>query len=142
MYLDSAILVKLIVRETDTPFFVELVDGEADIWSSELVLTECWSALCRLEREGRIDDHGRRQAWKRFEALMQAGGLHLQPVTHVILRLANRMLAACHDAVPLRTLDAIHLASCEFLGANPLQTTDRTMRLAATSLGIPLGPLP
>jgi predicted nucleic acid-binding protein len=68
--------------------------------------------------------------------------LRLQPVTLPVLRLANRFIGQCHDRVPLRTLDAIHLASCECCAARPLLTNDRVLRQGAELLGVPLGPLP
>lgn len=142
MYLDSAILVKLIVREADTAFYADLVDGQCDIWTSELAITECWSALCRKAEKGWIDNATRDTAWRWFETYLAGGGLRLQPVTGAILRLANRMIEQCQREHPIRTLDAIHLASCEFRAAFPLQTTDRVMRSAADMLRIGLGPLP
>jgi predicted nucleic acid-binding protein len=142
MYLDSAILVKLTVREPDTPFYVEMVDGQPGVWSSELAIVECWSALCRKVREGRLDTAGQETAWSWFETYRQDGSLRLQPVGEPILRLANRMLSQCQGHTAIRTLDAIHLATCEFLGAFPLQTPDRRMRAAAKLLNIPLGPMP
>ena len=39
----------------------------------------------------------------------------------------------------LRSLDAIHLATCEQLAAFPLYTADARMRQAATKLNIHLG---
>jgi len=46
MYLDSAILVKLVVRESDSVFYADMVDGQI-VWSAELALSECFSALLR-----------------------------------------------------------------------------------------------
>lgn len=142
MYLDSAILVKLVIRENDTPFFSDLVDGGRNVWSSELAITECWSALARKEREGSLRAADRRTAWVWFESYIGDKGLRLQPVNATILRLANRTIDGCRDHANIRTLDAIHLATCQFREAFPMQTTDRTMRAAAAALNIPLGPLP
>jgi len=142
MYLDSAILVKLVVREPDSRFYVELVDRRPGICSSALAVTECWAALCRKVGDGHIDRATRDQAWQRLEAVLAADQLRLQPVTLPVLRLANRFIGQCLGGVPLRTLDAIHLASCECCGARPLVTNDRVMRQAAELLGVPLGPLP
>ena len=64
MYLDSAILVKLVVREPDSIFYAEQVHGQTGVWSSLLALTECWSALFRKQREGAIDGATRKTAWQ------------------------------------------------------------------------------
>jgi predicted nucleic acid-binding protein len=52
------------------------------------------------------------------------------------------MIEQCRGQTAIRTLDAIHLASCEFCGAYPLVTADHVMRKAASVLGMPLGALP
>jgi predicted nucleic acid-binding protein len=142
VYLDSSILVKLFVTESDSLFYAERAHRQAAVWSSQIALTECWSALCRKRREGHLDDDTLRDAWERLETRIQDQTLRLQPVTEPILRLANRMIAQCRERAAIRTLDAIHLATCEFRGAFPLQTADGVMRAAARALGIPLGPLP
>jgi len=61
MYLDSAILVKLVVRESDSVFYADMVDGQI-VWSAELALSECFSALLRKEREGSITTRHRQAA--------------------------------------------------------------------------------
>ena len=48
MYLDTAILVKLLVAEPDSEFFQQELTGVL-ISSSELALTEVWSALLAKE---------------------------------------------------------------------------------------------
>lgn len=141
MYLDSAILVKLVVREPDSLFYAGQVDREPGVWSSALALTECWSALCRKLRDGDLDPATRDQAWGRLETAVGAERLQLQPVTLPVLRLANRFIGQCEGRVAVRTLDAIHLASSECCGAGLLLTNDRVMRQAADALGIPLGPV-
>jgi len=62
MYLDSAILVKLIVREPDILYYAEQFDRQVGVWSSELALTEVYSALLRKEREQAIDRSTRNAA--------------------------------------------------------------------------------
>ena len=142
MYLDSAILVKLVVRETDSFFYAEQTNGQADVWSSQLALTESWSALIRKQREGAIHARVRRAAWQKLERYFIDGMLGMVPVDESILKRANRIILRCHPKVALRSMDAIHLASCEAADAYPLLTNDRQMRAAATHLRFPLGPLP
>jgi predicted nucleic acid-binding protein len=42
--------------------------------------------------------------------------------------------------VPLRTLDALHIAACDLSQDFPLCTTDARMRAAAERFGIPVFP--
>lgn len=142
MYLDSVILVKLVVREPDSFFYAEQADGHTDILSSQLIITETWSALFRKQREGTIDARTRRAAWGRLERYFTNGSLVLVPIDHSILNRANQIISRCHPKIGLRSLDAIHLASCEAADAFPLFTNDRQMRTAALHLRFPLGPLP
>jgi predicted nucleic acid-binding protein len=51
--------------------------------------------------------------------------------------LAKDIMLRLHPQVPLRTLDAIHLATCISIVAGPLFTTDKRMIEAATALKIP-----
>ena len=140
MYLDSAILVKLVVREPDSGFYADQVDGQLAVHASELAVPECRSALLRKREQGEIDTQTCRQAWKRLQVLWSdGGGLLLQPVTRSVLQEAGELMDRCIARAPVRTLDAVHLASCQLTRAYPLITNDRMMRAAAEALGIPLG---
>lgn len=143
MYVDSAILVKLVVREPDSLFYVQLLEKSSGLRSSELALTECRSVLERKCREGELGEAPRDGAWRRLGTYWQrGGGIVLHPVTRLVLEEAGAMIAECIASVPLRTLDAIHLATCRLHGAVPLVTNDRVMRQAARRLGIPLSDPP
>jgi len=142
MYLDSIILVKLVVREPDSLFYSEQTDGQTNVWTSELAFTECWSALCRKQREKSIHPRVRLSAWQRLERQFTDGTLGMVAVDQSILKRANRIIFSCQSKIALRSLDAIHLASCEAADAFPLLTNDRQMRIAAIHLRFPLGPLP
>jgi predicted nucleic acid-binding protein len=141
VYLDTAILVKLLVREPDSDFYVRLVDGQPG-WSSQLVLVECFSALLRKERERAIDRSHRRRAWRQVAADVGASRLNLVPVTPNLVERAAAILDVCHPAVALRSLDAIHLASAERCQSWPLCSNDVRMRAAAAQLGLPLATVP
>lgn len=140
MYLDTAILVKLLVREPDTDFYVALVDGQP-AWSSQLVLVESFSALLRKERERAITQAHRRRAVRQVASDVVARRLSLVPVTADLIERAHAILEVCHPAVPLRTLDAIHLASAERCQSWPLCSNDTRVRAAAAKLGLPLSPV-
>jgi len=141
MYLDSCILIKLLVAEPDSPFFQSAVTG-CEISSSELALTEVASALLSKERAGAISASQRIQAWQIFQNWADEEILELELLETRTLRNANRILSATHPEIALRTLDAIHLAACDLSQDFPLCTTDRRMREAAQILKIPLFPEP
>jgi predicted nucleic acid-binding protein len=141
VYLDTAILVKLLVREPDSMFYVALVDGQP-AWSSYLVLVECWSALLRKEREQAIDPAHRRRAWQQVTNDVDGRRLNLVPVTASLVERANAILELCHPQVALRSLDALHLASAERCQSWPLCSNDVRIRAAATKLALPLSRMP
>lgn len=142
MYLDSAILIKLVIREPDSDFYADLVDGKRHVHASELAITECRSAMVRKKEEGVIDAETCQQAWNRLNSLWSGGGLVLHPLNRRLLTDAGDIIETCSKTIPLRTLDAVHLASCLSLRAFPLVTSDRVMRAAAETLRIPLNALP
>ena len=137
MYLDSCILVKLFVRESDSDFFGKLTDGQ-NLSTSILALTEVWAALLAKERNLAITSKDRQLAWKRFQRNVDEEFILLVPSSSAIFKKANHILESCHPKIPLRSLDALHLASCDHLQDWPLCTTDRRMRDAANLLRFPL----
>lgn len=141
MYLDSAILLKLVVREPDSLYYASQLDGATGVWTCDLALTECWSALLRKEREEAIDADTRAAAWQRLERYV-ASGVSLLPVDAGLQSRARKVMERCHPEVAIRSLDALHLAACEALAAFPLWTNDTRMRAAAALLRTPLAPLP
>ena len=141
MYLDTAILVTLLVREQDSAFYVALVGGQI-VWSSQIIVTESFSALLRKEREGAITAAHRREACKQIEKDIAARRLNLVPLGAEVLTRANGILEACHPHVALRSLDAIHVASAEQCQSWPLCSNDGRVRETAARLGLPLSPLP
>jgi predicted nucleic acid-binding protein len=140
MYVDSAVFVKLVVREADSLFYADLLENQGFIRSSELAVVECRSVLLRKMREGQLDEKTREHAWVRLQNLWKGGGVKLIPVSGSVLAGAGHALQSCGARIPLRTLDAIHLATALECNAFPLITNDRVMRAAAGHLRIPLGP--
>lgn len=139
MYLDSCVLIKLLVPEPDSPVFQDAVTGR-QISSSELAFSEVAAALLSKERSGKISSGQRLQAWQLFQNWTEEEVVELELLESRTLRNANRILSATHPDIPLRTLDAIHLAACDLSQDFPLCTTDRRMREAASLLKIPLFP--
>lgn len=139
MYLDSCIIVKLLVTEPDSEFFVRSLEGQPVV-TSELAQTEVFSALLARERAGKITTADRRRAWREFEQRIATEEIHIEPLNGIVLRKARHLLEHCHPKVPLRTLDAIHLATAELCHDFPLVTTDSRLREAAAILGHELFP--
>jgi predicted nucleic acid-binding protein len=139
MYLDTGIIVKLLVTEPDSEFFIRSLEGQR-LTTSELAQTEVFSALLARERAGKIEAADRRLAWKEFQARVADEEIKIEPLNSVVLRKATHCLEHCHPPVPLRTLDAIHLATADLCQDFPLVTTDVRLANAARAMHIPVFP--
>jgi len=137
MYLDTSVLAKLYVHEPLSSRVASLVAGQ-QLCSSRLAMVELQSTLLKLERERKITAENRLSAWGRWHMHLSLGYFQLIPLNHHILSRAWKLMAECHPNAPLRTLDAIHLASYEEVEAGPLATTDKQMIAAARRLGFEL----
>jgi len=139
VYLDSCILVKLVIREADSRWFDQNLRGHA-LETSDLALAEVRSALLAKERAGCISSRERISAGERFTDLIEDETFRLLPLNRRVLERAIAMQLACHPRVPLRTLDALHLATCDLHNGDSLATTDARLRDACEQFAIALFP--
>ena len=139
MYLDSCILVKLLVPESDSLQF-EAVLRDRAISSLELARLEVRSSLYGKERLGLVGQNDADRAISALNGWVETEQLVLHPLSGEVFSKAGEIMKRCHPEVPLRTLDALHVAACDLSQDFPLCTTDRRMREAARMLGIPVFP--
>ena len=127
IYLDTSVaLAHLLMEDLRPPAWL----WEQPLVSSRLVEYELWT---RIHARGLGESHGAAVR----DVLARLSMLELQPP--VLARALEPFPA------PLRTLDALHLASIEFLLRNgqdvSLATYDERMRAAAAALGIKIADL-
>ncbi|MBA4149434.1 MAG: type II toxin-antitoxin system VapC family toxin [Verrucomicrobia bacterium] len=139
MYLDSAIIVKLLIREPESNWFNDHLAGHP-FETSELALTEVRSALLTKERGGHISKRERIAAGEKFAAMVEEDVIRLLPLNRRVLERASAMQLACHPRIPLRTLDALHIATADLHQCQTLSTTDARMRFACEQFAIALFP--
>jgi predicted nucleic acid-binding protein len=139
MYLDSAIIVKLLVREADSEWFAVNLAGHKFV-TSELALAEVRSALLSRERGGHVTQRERVAAAGKFISMIEAEYIRPLPLNRVLLERASAIQHACHPHIPLRTLDALHVATCDLHHSGAMCATDGRMRAACRQLGIALTP--
>jgi predicted nucleic acid-binding protein len=139
MYLDSAIIVKLLVRETDSQWFDRHLRGH-HFETSELALTEVRSALLAKERNGHIAPPERGAAAEKFHSMVEEDIIRLLALNRTVLERASEIQLACHPRVALRTLDALHVATCELHHSRKMCATDLRMRAACEHFAIGLLP--
>jgi predicted nucleic acid-binding protein len=124
IYLDSSVaLAHLLVEERRPPASL-WADG---VVSSRVLEYEVW---CRLHAHGLASSHSEPAR----QLLGRVSFLELSPLV------LERVLEPFPE--PVRTLDALHLASIEFLRSRRIEvrlaTYDRRMTAVAQALGIPL----
>jgi predicted nucleic acid-binding protein len=139
MYLDSAIILKLLVREPESDWFARHLAGHS-FDTSELAQTEVCAALLFKERDSQITAEERGRAMAKYFSMVDDELIALHPLNRHVLDRARAIQLACHPQVPLRTLDALHVATCDLHQCQTLATTDRRMRAACAQLGIALVP--
>ena len=137
VYLDASALVKLFVPEPESASLNEALLGAEDVVVSDLALTELASALGRRTRERRVSARDARRIQSEAEKLAHA--CHRVELTPPVHRRAERLLLGSRD-VPLRTLDALHLATALAADAATLVTYDPRLRAAAVSQGLFVAP--
>jgi predicted nucleic acid-binding protein len=139
MYLDSAIITKLLVREGDSDWFEQNLAGHP-LWTSELSLAEVRSAILIKERTGHISAVERKNAFVHFQNMCEAEQVRLHPLNRLVVERAAGLIESCHPDVALRSLDAIHVATALLHSRGGLCATDRRMRAAAQRIGLPCLP--
>lgn len=141
MYLDSCIIVKLVSREPDSEAYHGIVAGQPVV-TSELAVAEVRSALLSKERAGRISRQDRLTGWRLFQEKVRDQEFHLLPLNRQVIERAGAVIEQCHPGAPLRTLDAIHVATAELHGGEQMCSSDQRVCAAADVIGLSLVPPP
>lgn len=136
IYLDTSWLVKLYVDEPDSPAIRAIADSDPDVVVSDLAYVEFHSAVARRRRERRITARTASSLLTRF--VKDWTQRNRVPVSRDVLHRAAEVLAA-H---PLRTLDAVQLASALLLAEGSPElprfgSGDERLVAAAVASGLP-----
>ena len=137
IYIDAIALVRLLVPEPESDTLNQALTGAEDVILSDLALTEMASALGRCTREALLTPAESRRLYREAERL--ASVCRRAELTPPVHRLAERLLLTSRE-VPLRALDALHLAMALDGRAATLVTFDPRMRAAAASQGVFVAP--
>jgi predicted nucleic acid-binding protein len=127
IYLDSSVLLASVFRE---PLYPRETLWDEDLTSSRLLEYEVWT---RLSAYGLASSHGDRASPRLYRVNL--------------VELSERVLARVLEPFPiaLRTLDALHLATMDFLRRRgeeiELASYDSRMLAAARALGIEIAAL-
>jgi predicted nucleic acid-binding protein len=143
-YWDTSCLVKLYVPEPDSAAFRMHVLSGATIVTSEIARLELWTTVRRKEAAGDLVPGGGLKALRAYDSDLSGGFITVHAMSAMVVSNFESLIDQCHGfapAIPLRTLDAIHLATAAVSGETQVVATDRRLREAAVKIGLSVYPL-
>lgn len=138
LYAESSAVLGWLLAEETAGSVVEALDGAEIVVASELTLIECDRTLLRARAAGELSDF----ETARRRNLLEAASAHwnLLPLGRDIVERARRPF----PGEPLRTLDALHIASAlaarSAVPGLALLTLDNRVRGSAAELGFRIVP--
>lgn len=133
--IDTSALAKCYIREPRSLDVLDWADARAKISTSPLTLVEFRCVLARRRRAGQIDIRLERSALAEFERDVRAGTWRVYADAAGLFEQARHLIDLLPE-VPLRALDALHLAYARHYGAATFATADRQQAAAAQALGL------
>ncbi len=133
-YIDTSALAKCYVREPQSLRVLEWAEAQGTPVTAALTLVEFRCLLARRRRSGQIDGQLEQRALAEFDSHVRSGAWRIHPTPFADYAAARDVIDILPE-VPLRALDAIHLAAARSCGANAFATADKTQADAATALG-------
>jgi predicted nucleic acid-binding protein len=123
------------VPELESNALDSALRGRRDLVISELAVTEVLSAVARRRREGGLSDEQADAIRAAVRSDAESGSFRVLQLSPPVHREAERLLLTL-QSIPLRTLDALHVALALSVPVTQLITFDDRMRLAAAQAGI------
>src|SRR4051812_20683075 len=143
-YWDTSALVKLYAKEPDSTIFeAQAMRTAAGVVASRIALYEARAAFQRKEAESILPSGAAQKLYSELLQDVAAGGVRVVELGSDVEREYGQVLTLCYQQnprIPLRTLDALHLASGRVSGETEFMATDKRIRDAAKALGFSLFP--
>ncbi len=129
-YVDTSALAKWYLNEPRSAEFEAWVTSFSAVRISALTVVEMRSLLARRRRMGELEAVLESRVFATFLEDIRQGFLLREPLQDRHAAGALNLMASLPD-IPLRTLDAFHLAIARDAGSDTLATADRVMASAA-----------
>lgn len=133
-YIDSSALAKCYIREPRSLEVLDWVEQRKGATVAALALVEFRCMLARRRRAGEIDSALERSALAQFDSHVRSHAWRIHLGAFGEYAEARDLIETLPD-LPLRTLDALHLAAARSVGAADFATSDKTQAKAARALG-------
>jgi uncharacterized protein len=136
IYFDTSSLAKAYIDEARSDDVDEFLRKQTDrIAICQLSILEMRSTVARRAREGRFDALTAARVWSTFQIDISDELFEILSVVESDYSVATRMIDRVAP-LPLKTLDAIHLAVAERATASSFATSDKHQLNAAEALGL------
>ena len=144
-YWDTSALVKLYSKETDSAAFENFaLTAPPAVATSRIAIYEARATFQRKEAEGILISGTAQKLYAEMLQDIAAGEIRLIELSADVEREYGQVLSLCYQQnppIPVRTLDALHLASARAATQAVIVGTDKRMRDAARLLGFSLFPV-
>ncbi len=134
-YIDTSALAKCYIREVNSLDVLDWADAQDEVSTSPLTLVEFRCLLARRRRAGQIDLLLERRALAEFDRDVLGHTWRVYPEAAQLFSEARNLIDLVPE-VPLRALDALHLAYARHFGAKSFATADKNQAAAALALGL------
>ncbi len=134
-YIDTSALAKCYVREPQSLRVLEWADAQGAPVTAALTLVEFRCLLGRRRRGGQIDSQLEQRALAEFDGHVRSGAWRIHPIPFGDYASARDLIDVLPN-LPLRALDAMHLAAARSCGASHFATADKIQADAAEALGL------
>jgi hypothetical protein len=135
IYFDTSALAKWYLREAQSDEVEAYILAHGPVAISDLTVVEVRSLLARHRHEKSIDIRLEGQIFATFQEDIRQGFLVCHPFPPGIALATTNLLTLLED-IPLRTLDALHLAIAGEIQADTIATSDHVMVRGARALHI------
>jgi uncharacterized protein len=143
-YWDTSTLGKLYLPEPDSAAFAQKAAIDPAIVTTRLAVYEMRRVAFRKESEGLIQPGTAETVLSQVTQDISSGQLRIVELDARVETEFNAIMATCYrhtPPLPIRTLDALHLASARADNQTELVATDKRMRDAARLLGLSVFPV-
>lgn len=134
-YIDTSALLKWYVPERGSDAFGAWISAQDDARISVLTRVEVRCALARRQRNRQISETEARRAMDAFLNDIDDGLFVMHMLNEPHWAEAEALMQSAPE-LPLRTLDALHLACARIEQARVFATADRQLAAAARSFGM------
>ncbi|MEQ1662470.1 MAG: type II toxin-antitoxin system VapC family toxin [Thiobacillus sp.] len=138
-YIDTSALAKCYIREPRSLDVLDWVDAENEVCISPLTLVEFRCLLARRRRTVQIEATLERNALAEFDRDRLGRMWRVYPESAGLFDEARNLIDLLPE-VPLRALDALHLAYARHFGARRFASADKSQADAARALGLDVIP--